>query len=234
MLNIIEFIHNILKSHGIDIPFRTYKVIPINMELGIIECDAEAETLYIIFLKGSIMNYLQKFSGDCTLNQLKFNYSNSLAFWTILTYMLDIGDRHSENIMISHNGIVFHIDYGVIFGKCNNILIPTIRLDKKLIDALGGLDEYPNFKKICIDIFLILRKYTMLFFNLLNIINNISIPFKDIQFNSDDIANLINTRFFIGQNDDEASKSFDLLLDKSYDTIRILLSDLVHHYSKNK
>ena len=72
------------------------------------------------------------------------------------------------------------------------------------------------------------------FYLVLNIINNISIPFKDIQFNSDDIANLINTRFFIGQNDDEASKSFDLLLDKSYDTIRILLSDLVHHYSKNK
>ncbi len=236
MLNIIEFMYNILNSHGIVFPFKSYKVLPITNNFGLIECNMECETLYNILAHGSIMNYLQKNSGERTLNELKFNYMNSLAFWTILTYVLDIRDRHSENILITHDGIVFHIDYGYILGRCGNFLIPEIRLDKQLLDALGGDDEYPRFKTVVSDMFKVLRKYSNLFFNLLNVINYMSVPFKKDPIenaNEKDLTNLITSRFFIGQSDKEAEQSFNLLLDQSRDTLRSIVADLVHHYSKS-
>lgn len=66
-----------------------------------------------------INNYLKK---SCEEKEYDYKevfetYLDSCAGYAVVTYLLAVGDRHLENLLIDEAGHLFHVDFGFIFGK---------------------------------------------------------------------------------------------------------------------
>ncbi len=45
------------------------------------------------------------------------NFVHTLAGYSLVTYLLQVKDRHNGNIMIKKDGSIFHIDYGFFLSN---------------------------------------------------------------------------------------------------------------------
>jgi len=52
----------------------------------------------------------------------------SIAFSSAVSWFFGYGDRHLDNIMVTDDGCIFHIDFGFCFGREPKIGVPRIRI----------------------------------------------------------------------------------------------------------
>ncbi|OQR94690.1 phosphatidylinositol kinase [Achlya hypogyna] len=72
-------------------------------------------------------------------------FARSLAVMSVVGYLIGLGDRHLDNILLCATGDVVHIDYNVCFDKGRKLKVPEVvpfRLTSMLLGALGptGVD----------------------------------------------------------------------------------------------
>lgn len=69
------------------------------------------------------------------------NYGHSMAVMSVIGYVIGLGDRHLDNILIElGSGEVVHIDYNVCFEKGKTLRVPErvpFRMTQNMEDALG-------------------------------------------------------------------------------------------------
>lgn len=145
-------------------PIPTYKILMVTNTIGIIEYIENSITLRRISLKNfTLQNYINEHNKDQPIGIIKDRFIKSLAISSCLSYILGLGDRHLDNIMINKKGQIFHIDYGYLMeNPITNIFgSPVIRVTSEMIDFLGGLNSiyYNEFKEYIIKVFDIIRLY---------------------------------------------------------------------------
>ena len=205
----------------------TYRVMPVSTNSGFIEIVQNASTLSEILNRGTISNFLYRSNMDKKVSEVSSNYSASLAFWTVITYILGVGDRHLDNIMIRNDGILFHIDYGFVFGADSTASF--VRLDNNLIEGLGGVEMYEPFKSRCCEIYSCLRRHFNLICACLLRLSSINPPIKGYNFTLDFIESFVTERFMLGQTEEEAKEAFSNIIDASRETIFNKVSDVIHN-----
>ncbi|KAG1715702.1 hypothetical protein ID866_1465 [Astraeus odoratus] len=92
------------------------------------------------------------------------NFAKSLAGYSIVTYLLQIKDRHNGNILLDREGHLIHIDFGFMLSNSpGNIGFEAapFKLPPEYVEVLGGVDSEPflEFKRLFREGFEAARKH---------------------------------------------------------------------------
>lgn len=233
IMYMIKIACDIIKNdENIDTNILLYSVLPITKTSGIIEIVEESETLYYIQekIKQSMLNYILENNDTKTIKEIRDNLVVSMAFYCIINYLFGIGDRHLDNIMLTKEGKLFHIDFGYIFGKDPVFNNPGIRITQDMIEAIGGVNGkyYHLFIEICSKIYNCLRRYIDIFM----IMELILIDICDMGITQLEIRDQVIKRFKPGNTNIDAKVHIvNQLENQSYvDQIK----DWFHYHSKEK
>lgn len=238
MMNIIRLMDRILKrDENIDFGIVTYRVIPTDVNGGFIEIIPKAETLYSIQnrMQFTIQNFLLEHNKDVSITEIRERFIKSAAAYCVISYLLGVGDRHLDNIMVTTNGHLFHIDYGFILGYDPKPMSPAMRITQGIVDAMGGTNstDFQAFKQYCTRIYNCLRRYTHLFLALLNILTEDGLNLDAGKYKKDRLKEEILSRFVPSENASDAESQILLKIDTSFrSTTPRLFIDFVHYHMK--
>ena len=155
----------------------TYQIILLTSNLGIIEFVENSLTLRMVNNSGlTLQNYILENNMTELVDTTKRRFMQSLAISCCISYILGLGDRHLDNIMINKKGQLFHIDYGYLMDNpfTSVLTSPIIKVTPVMIDFLGGTEGiyYKEFTEYIIQIYDIMRLYKNLIVNYYEMLGN--------------------------------------------------------------
>ncbi|XP_063061973.1 phosphatidylinositol 4,5-bisphosphate 3-kinase catalytic subunit beta isoform [Engraulis encrasicolus] len=233
-LQILKLMDMLWKEANLDLRILPYGCLATGDRSGLIEVVVAADTIANIQKTSSNMTATAAFNKDALLNWLKDKntqgecleraieeFTLSCAGYCVATYVLGIGDRHSDNIMVRSNGQLFHIDFGHILGNFKSKFgikrerVPFI-LTHDFIHVIQqgkptNTQKFGSFRQYCEDAYLVLRRNGNLIITLFALMLTAGLPeltsVKDIQYLKDSLA--------LGKTEDEALKQFRQKFDEA-------------------
>ncbi|XP_073678770.1 phosphatidylinositol 4,5-bisphosphate 3-kinase catalytic subunit gamma isoform [Garra rufa] len=188
---------SIWKEKGLDLNLVPYGCISTGYNIGMIEIVRNAITIAAVqrsqggvagaFKNNALYDWLQR---KCPFQEKNFQamekFVNSCAGYCVATYVLGIGDRHNDNIMITDQGNLFHIDFGHILGNTKSFLgvnrerVPFV-LTPDFLYVMGRVKGRPSlyfqrFRDTCINAYLSLRAQSRLLVTLFSLMLLTGIP----------------------------------------------------------
>jgi phosphatidylinositol-4,5-bisphosphate 3-kinase len=129
-LQIITIMDRLWLDNKLDLHLKPYSVLATgvnrhNEGVGMLELVLNSSTVNTInveyggaFNEKTIDSYLRKYNTyEVSLSQARDSFARSCAGYCVATCVLGVGDRHSDNYMVTKNGQFFHIDFGHFLGN---------------------------------------------------------------------------------------------------------------------
>lgn len=228
VIQMIRLMDKLLKDVNLDLCLSPYDVVAMNSNQGLLEMVQNSVALSGV---KSIRAFLKDKHPDST-NELGIEpsvvdtYVKSCAGYAVITYLLGIGDRHLDNIMLDNDGHLFHIDFGYIFGMDPKVKEATIRITTDMIDGMGGQnsENYRLFLGYTFQAYHILRRNAPLLITLLQMMMDASI--KDCK---PEFLNRMILRFNLDMTEEEAERSFKNVLEKCIGDMVAGMLELAHN-----
>jgi serine/threonine-protein kinase ATR len=103
----------------------------------------------LVFCQWFVSNY----SDPLSWFSARLAFTRSSAVFSIVGYLLGLGDRHGENIMIDETtGETVHVDFNCLFNKGEEFQVPErvpFRLTDNMVNAMGVTEFEGTFRKAC-------------------------------------------------------------------------------------
>ncbi len=219
------FLHKLNNLNMQIIP--SYKIIMISKDIGVIEYIENSHTLRSIGTKGyTLQNYILNLNVNNKLDTIKTRFVHSLSISSAIAYIIGLGDRHLDNIMINDMGQIFHIDYGYIMDNPIKLFnMPEIKLTNDIIDFLGGNNSlyYQEFKKMIVQIYNLYRANKNILYIFFKFISDSGY----LDWNQ--ISSKLDTKLMIGMKCKDVEITLINEIDSS-NSITDMFTDICHNY----
>lgn len=253
VIQIISLMDRLLRKENLDLKLSPYRILATSANAGVVQfipslslAAASAQN------KGSILNYLKVNNPDDRADlgvrkETMDTYVKSCAGYCVITYLLGVGDRHLDNLLLAPDGkssilepssnpmlkpVVghfFHADFGYILGRDPKPFAPAMKLCKEMVEGMGGSSSpyYSAFKSYCFTAYTTLRKSSNLILNLFALMVDANI--QDIKIEPDKAVLKVRERFHLELSEEEAIRGFEQLIADSVGSWAPVVIDTIHN-----
>jgi len=157
---IAEFAH-IFSVADLPLWLRPYNILATSQDSGLIETVTDAKSIDGIKKAGVVTLedfFVRKFGGrgSAPFKKAVRNFCASMAGYSVVTYLLQMKDRHNGNLLLDADGHLVHIDFGFLLSNSpgGNIEFERspFKLTREMVAVMGGVKSgyFKYFRKLCL------------------------------------------------------------------------------------
>jgi hypothetical protein len=248
-LQMLKSMDQMWKSEGLDLHMQPYGCICLGDMIGMIEIVLNADTIANItaarggasaaFQADPLMLWLkQQNPKPNEWDAVVDNFVLSCAGYCVATYVLGIGDRHNDNIMLTKKGDLFHIDFGHFLGNFKTFKGIYKRETTPFVftpmyaHVMGGegSEQFNRYSELSCKAFNIIRKHGKVIMNLFLLMLATGIP----ELRSIDDVMWLRKCLVLNKNETDSNAHFKKQIKKSLNNTRSQINDAVHIYAHKK
>eukprot|EP00887_Chlorella_sp_A99_P002805 scaffold6.g2805.t1 len=174
-MQLIGAFHEIFAEAQLPLWLRPYEVLVTSSRTALIEMVPNAPSIHAIKARGgpdaSLARHFEAKwgpAGPGALAAARRNFTDSLAAYSLVSYLLQIKDRHNGNLLLDSEGHIIHIDFGFMLSNSPggvNFESAPFKLTRELLEVMGSDSEgraselFDYFKVLMIQGFLAVRKH---------------------------------------------------------------------------
>lgn len=151
------------------------------------------------------------------------NYLKSCVGFSLLTYLLGIGDRHLDNLLLTPRGNLLHIDFSFVFGADPKPFPPPIKITREMVRGfeMDGENEekWNEFKGLCFTALSLLRRKSALILALIS-----------AEYPAESCGSFVRERLAVMVSQAEAIQKLDRLMEESRSAMFPQVMETIHKW----
>ncbi|KAI8968466.1 kinase-like domain-containing protein [Mycotypha africana] len=240
VIQIISLMNKLLLKENLDLKLTPYKVLATASDQGMMQFVPSSSLAAVLNEhQNNVLSFFRQHHPCAEPNnvygidpKVMETYTRSCAGYCVITYLLGVGDRHLDNLLLSPDGHLFHVDFGYILGRDPKPFPPPMKLCKEMIEAMGGANSkhYLNFQQYCYTAFTTLRRNANLILNLFSLMVDANIP--DIKIEPEKAVMKVQEKFRLDLSEEAAIAYFRGLISESVNALFPQIMETVHKWAQ--